>query len=336
MRKIAALFFSLLFTLSIPLFTGCTTPTPDQEEASFDLTQQKWIGRCISYSGYRLGQHPDKALYPTQEQVLEDMRILEKNWVMIRTYGSDQHSEDVLEVIRRENIKLKVMLGMWMDGDPKDPDDNEKQITTGIRLANEYKDIVVAVNVGNEALVHWSNHILPEETIIEAVQRVKAAIEQPVTVADDFLYWREHGQKLAEVVDFVTMHTYPMWGKQDIDTAMPVTIEHFESVKNALPGKTIVIGEAGWATYTVGELHAPRAGDETKQIRYFNELMAWSKENNVNVFFFEAFDEPWKGSGTEGHWGLFTEDRKAKPVMQEWYPDLMPDGPTSPSYENAE
>jgi hypothetical protein len=50
------------------------------------------------------------------------------------------------------------------------------------------------------------------------------------------------------------------------------------------------------------------------------------------VFFFEAFDERWKGSGTEEHWKLFTADRKAKPVMQKLYPDLMPDGPTSPSY----
>jgi hypothetical protein len=60
--------------------------------------------------------------------------------------------------------------------------------------------------------------------------------------------------------------------------------------------------------------------------------MDWAHENGVTVFFFEAFDEPWKGTGTEGHWGLFTVDRKAKPVMQELYPDLMPDGPTSPSY----
>lgn len=336
MRKITVIVITLFCALSIQLFTGCSTPAPKPTETSFDLTQQKWIGRCISYSGYREGQNPDTGVYPSQDEILQDLKILEKNWVMIRTYGSDQHSEDVLQVIRRENINLKVMLGMWLDGDPRDIGDNEKQITTGIRLANEYKDIVVAVNAGNEVLVHWSNHQLPEETVIEAVKRVQDAIEQPVTVADDFLYWREHGQKLAEVVDFVTMHTYPMWGKQDIDTAMPVTIEHFESVKNALPGKTIVIGEAGWATYTVGELHAPRAGDEVKQKRYFNELMAWSKENNVNVFFFEAFDEPWKGSGTEGHWGLFSVDRKAKLAMQEWYPELMPDGPTSPSYDEAQ
>ncbi|RMD91581.1 MAG: hypothetical protein D6814_18045, partial [Calditrichaeota bacterium] len=280
MKKL--LLCTFLFTFTLQLFTGCTTTPPEPAWKTYDLTQQKWYGRCISYSGYREGQHPDKGIYPTQEQVLEDLKILEKHWIMIRTYGADQHSEDVLQVIRQNKINLKVMLGMWLDGDPKEPGDNEKQISTGIRLANEYRDIVAAVNVGNEVLVEWSDHKLPEETVIQAVRRVKAAIEQPVTVADDFLFWRDHGQRLAEEVDFVAMHTYPMWGRQDIDTAMPVTIEHFESVRNALPGKTIVISEAGWATYTVGELHAPRAGDEVKQKRYFNELMAWSKENNVN------------------------------------------------------
>jgi hypothetical protein len=50
------------------------------------------------------------------------------------------------------------------------------------------------------------------------------------------------------------------------------------------------------------------------------------------VFFFEAFDEPWKGTGTEGHWGLFTVDREAKPAVQALFPERMPDGPTSPAY----
>jgi hypothetical protein len=53
----------------------------------------------------------------------------------------------------------------------------------------------------------------------------------------------------------------------------------------------------------------------------------------VTVFYFEAFDEPWKGTGTEGHWGLFSVDRKAKLAMQGLYPELMPSGPTSPSYD---
>jgi exo-beta-1,3-glucanase (GH17 family) len=297
-----------------------------------DLTVQKWQGNAIGYSGYRAGQNPQLQRFPTQAQILEDLRILERSWKLIRLYGSDRHSQDVLEVIRREKIPLQVLLGMWLDGKPGKEAENAAQIATGIRLANQYKDIVVAVSVGNEILVSWSDHKLTEEKAIEYVEQVKKAVSCPVTVADDVLYWRQPEAKLANVVDFITMHTYPMWGHEDIDTAMPSTIRNYESVRQAHPGKTIVIGEVGWATYTVGEHHALRAGDEKKQKLYYEELSAWGKKNDVSFFFFEAFDEPWKGSGTEGHWGLFSEGRKAKLAMQALYPDLMPTGPTSPSY----
>jgi len=312
--------------------SGCG---PSGVHPKIDLTAQKWCGNAICYSGYREGQHPDKGIFPSQAEILEDMKILSKHWSLIRTYGSDRHSEDVLEVIRREKLPIKVVLGAWLGIEPGSEAANAVQIRNCVRLANEYRDVVAAVGVGNEILVSWSNHKLPLDKAIRYVRQVKDSVSVPVTVMDDFTFWRDHGSGLADVVDFVSMHTYPMWGGQDIDSAMAVTVRHFESVKKALPGKTIVITEAGWATYTEGEMHAPRAGDEVKQKRYFEELMAWSRKNDVNVFFFEAFDEPWKGTGTEGHWGLFSVGRKAKPAMRDWYPELMPDEPTSPGYEES-
>ena len=43
---------------------------------------------------------------------------------------------------------------------------------------------------------------------------------------------------------------------------------------------------------------------------------------NVTFFFFEAFDENWKGDpnnplGAEKHWGLFKVDRTPKLLMQQ-------------------
>ncbi len=302
---------------------------------SQDLTQQKCLGYAVCYSGYREGQNPDKSVYPSQAQVAEDLKILEKHFSLIRTYGSDQHSKDVLDVIRRDNINLKVMLGAWLSAEPGNERVNEAQIDSCIRLANEYRDIVVAVSVGNEILVDWSNHKVPEEKVIGYVKKVKANVAVPVTVDDDFNGWLKNASKLAKEVDFIATHMYPVWGGHDIDSGLAVTVKLYTMVKSAYPDKTIHIGEAGWATYTVGDLHAPRAGDETKQKRYFNELTEWAKQAGVTVFFFEGFDEPWKGEGTEGHWGLFSVGRKAKPVMQNWYPDRLPYGPTSPSYENS-
>jgi len=298
-----------------------------------DLTVQKWYGNAIDYSGYRAGQSPQLKIFPTQAQILEDLTILKKNWKLILLYGGDQHSRDVLEVIQQNKLEIKVVLGLWLNGKPGFEGENAEQVATAIRLANQYRKIVIAVNVGNEILVTWSDHKLTEDKAIDYIEQVRKAVRCPVTVADDFLYWRQPEAKLADHVDFILMHAHPMWGHEDIDTAMPSTIKDYESVRKAHPGKTIVIGEAGWASYSVGPQHVPKAGDEVKQKRYYEELNAWAKANNVTTFYFEAFDEPWKGTGTEGHWGLFSVDRKAKLAMQGLYPELMPAGPTSPSYD---
>ena len=328
MRLHVSWYFALLICLPVIL------KGQKEDDTKIDLTQRRWFGNAICYSGYREGQNPDSSKYPSQAQILEDFKILQKHWTLIRTYGSDRHSRDILEVIRREKIHLRVMLGAWLSAEPGNEARNAQQITECIRLANEYRDIVVAVSVGNEILVEWSDHKVPEDKVIQYVKQVKAAVHVPVTVDDDFMFWMKRGSALAREVDFVDTHMYPLWGKHDIDSGFAVTVRLYEMVKAAFPDKPIVIGEAGWATYTVGNLHAPRAGDEKKQKRYFEDLNAWAQENKVTLFFFEAFDEPWKGAGTEGHWGLFSVDRKAKLTVQQWYQELMPGGPTSPSYED--
>ena len=328
----------LLTLLSVLFATACQEPVgqiPSEARGSAKLVDPKvdaWHGPAVAYSGYREGQSPVSGVRPSQDQVAEDLRLLARHWRLIRVYAADRHGEDVLEVIRRENIDLQVMLGIWLAREPGAEEVNARQIAAGIRLANEYEDVVVAVNVGNEVLIEWTAHPVPEDRVIRYVREVKVGVTQPVTVADNYVWWRDHGAALAREVDFITMHTYPLWERRDIDEGLSYTVENYEDVRGAHPDRAIVIGEAGWASYTEGNLHVPRGGDERKQQRYYEELTDWAREHEVTVFFFEAFDEPWKGTGTEGHWGLFTVDRKAKPAIRELYPDRMPAGPTSPRY----
>ena len=331
-RKI--LFVSLFFVLSL---FGCSTKDTEVivNESKIDLLSNDYPGWAISYSGYRQGDDPRSKIFPTKEEVLEDLKILEKNWKIIRTYGADQHLIDVLGVIKNENINLKVLLGIWMDGEPKYVEDNINQIKLGIELANKYKDIMIAINVGNESQVFWSDHKVPQEKLIAYIKEVQSKTSVPVTTADTWDYWVNlaESQKVIDAVDFVATHIYPVWGKIDIDKAMEFTEHIYDSLKSVIPNKKIIITEAGWPTYTEGDLHVPKAGDEVKQNIYFNQLMKWSKENNVIVFNFASFDESWKGTGTEGHWGLFSENRKAKLVMKNLYPELTSDEPTSPNYK---
>ena len=78
-----------------------------------------------------------------------------------------------------------------------------------------------------------------------------------------------------------------------------------------------------WATNTEGVLHGYNASDEEKQKRYFSELIQWSEEEKIKVFWFEAFDVPWKNKNIDGHFGLFFEVRKAKLAVHDFYPHLI-------------
>jgi len=196
---------------------------------------------------------------------------------------------------------------------------NAAELQRGIKLAQRFEDIIVAVNVGNEALVDWNDHMVPVKKVIAYVKLAKAAIEQPVTVAENYAWWIRDGAALAAEVDFLGIHTYPEWEGKAIDEAMPYTLENIEGVRRALPETPIAILEAGWATTAVE--FGDRA-NQADQARYYRELEQWARETNTTVFFFEAFDEPWKGNpneplGAEKHWGLFTVDRTPKQLLED-------------------
>ena len=59
---------------------------------------------------------------------------------------------------------------------------------------------------------------------------------------------------------------------------------------------------------------------EAQQKEYYQQFTAWTKADKIDSFYFEAFDEPWKGGGhpndVEKNWGLYYENRKPKPALQ--------------------
>lgn len=347
----------LLFILALASMAGCNqnkdtnqksmTGTNQQTEGSVQAERDLLMGasKAISYSGFRSGQHPDRgdgAINPSYEETLEDLKILSEkaNFRLIRIYDSGENSKLVLKVIKENKIDIKVMLGIWLQAELsnhetcewlKEPipeeelQENKKwnllEIENGINLANEYKDIVVAVNVGNEALVDWNDHKVDTDTIIGYVQKVKQSIKQEVTVADNYKWWAEHGTALAKEVDFISIHIYPIWEGKDVDDGLSYSIENVMEVKQALPDARIVITEAGWPS---AASEFPDRVSEEKQQQYCNEFLSWAKENNITTFIFEAFDEDWKGNpknvmGAEKHWGLFNIDRTPKKVMEQFY-----------------
>ncbi|HNX13070.1 MAG TPA: glycosyl hydrolase family 17 protein [Paludibacteraceae bacterium] len=292
--------------------------------------------KAICYSGFREGQAPG-IKYPDYEEVKEDLLILHKRWKYLRLYDCDEHAETVLRVISNEKLNFKVMLGAYITAEMNNfgcpwggtyPEEvlisNKKKnvalIEKLIKLANQYSDIVFALSTGNEACVEWTDHYVSEKNIIEYVKMVKQGAKQPVTYCENYVPWITKLKKLASEVDFISIHTYPVWEYKEIHEAMEYTSQNYFSVAELYPDKQVVITEAGWATSSNGRGINPDNVSEENQAVYYNDLMNWSRKEKIVTFVFEAFDEPWKGSPEplepEKHWGLFKVDRTPKLVMK--------------------
>ena len=105
----------ILILALICIIAGCGADRKNQTVES-SLKQQPadlLAGQvtAVAYSGFRDGQHPDRgdgAVLPSDEEILEDLRILTRdgNFSLIRLYDSKQNSQDVLRLIRDEPMPV--------------------------------------------------------------------------------------------------------------------------------------------------------------------------------------------------------------------------------------
>lgn len=295
-------------------------------------------GPAICYSGYRNGQQPGKEL-PTYEEVKEDLSLLHKHWKYLRLFDCDSHAQTVIDVIQKEGFDFKIMLGSYIVAEknnfdcpwgggiyPKVQLDqnvliNQNKIDRLIEFGNQYPDIIFSLSVGNEACVGWTDHYVPEEKVLSYVQQVQKGAKQPVTFCENYAPWLTKLEELAETVDFISIHTYPVWEYKPIEQALSYTKENFYSVQEKYPHKPVVITEAGWTTRSNGKGIEPALVNEEFQKNYFENLTDWTAQENILTFVFEAFDESWKGSPDpsepEKHWGLYKIDRTPKLAVKQ-------------------
>jgi exo-beta-1,3-glucanase (GH17 family) len=299
------------------------------------LEDERWIGMAIAYGPHRDGQSPG-GVSPSREELREDLLLMSKRWRLLRIYGGGP-TETILDVIREEKLDMSVMLGVWIAPEARLDDKgqvvealpearaaNAREVETAIRLAGVYPEIVSAISVGNETQIYWSAHRVPQELLIGYVRWVRAGTIVPITVADDFNFWNKpESRAVARELDFIVMHAHPLWNGLQLEDALAWTKGVVAEVQSVHPDHLVILGETGWATqrHTAGEQATLMKGKlgEDQQEAFYDAVNAWTVEERAPVFFFEAFDENWKGGDhpdeVEKHWGLYRADRTPKKAM---------------------
>ena len=260
----------------------------------------------VSFAPFRTGDSPLRGIFPSAAEVDEDMRLIAPRVRGIRTYASIEGDYDVAAIAARNGLKL--WQGAWLSGTLAN---NEREVARLIESANRHPETVERVVVGNEVLLRRD---LPPAALIGYLDRVRAAVRQPVTYADVWEFWQQFPE-VAEHVDIVTIHILPYWEDEplDVEASIAHTRDIVHRMRALFPGKPIAIGEVGWPSQ--GRWREGAVPSTVNQARFLREFAALSRAEGFDYNVIEAFDQVWKykSEGTVGAaWGLWTADRQPK------------------------
>ena len=243
----------------------------------------------------------------TDEELWRVISIVAPYTKWIRTYGCNEDLKEAGKFAHK--MGLKAAIGIWLSSDRTE---NERQISCLIQRYREGDvDLVI---VGSEALFRGD---LNERELIDYINRVKEVIPDiPIAYADVYDIFLSH-PNLTDAVDILMVNYYPFWDGVDIKEAMYFLNLHHQEVVSAAKGKPVIVSETGWPSG--GEPFGKAVPSPENAAFYFLNFISWVRANNVDYFYFEAFDEPWKAEfeGTRGaHWGIWDKYGKIKPGME--------------------
>jgi len=264
-----------------------------------------WPSRVqgMAFSPFYSGQDPGRQVLPTPQQIEADLQLLSGKVTAVRTYSSLKSLGRVPEIAARHQIK--VTLGAWLDSQHAS---NEAEIQAAVELAREHPN-VIRVIVGNEALYRRN---LGLDELIAHIERVRAAVDQPVSTAEPPHIWLAHPQ-LAEHVDFITVHLLPYWEGIDVERANAHIDARMQELRRAFPGKRIVIGEVGWPS--AGRTRGAAVASTSNEALFLRRFLRQAREEGYLYYIMEAFDQPWKAryEGAVGaYWGVYDVKREPK------------------------
>ena len=173
---------------------------------------------------------------------------------------------------------LTTLVGAWLSDDLEQ---NEKEIQGLIDLCQQ--GLVDIAAVGNEVMYRKE---LTEEQLIEYIKKFKAAVPDIPTGYVDAYYEFSSRPNITAACDVILANCYPYWEGCHIDYSLVYMKQMYHHAKDVGQGK-----------------------------QYFINAQLWAKENGIEMYYFSAFDEPWK-VGAEGDvgafWGLWDKDENIK------------------------
>ncbi len=193
-----------------------------------------WHGQINGFavSFFQRYQSPFTQSFPSDNQIDGDLKVLRPYTDRIRTYSTLENPQ-VYRLAQKE--RLKVMAGAQID---TRLENNEKEMDALIALSHRYPDTIDRVIIGNEVLFR---NDLPVDRMITYLDRARAHIKQPVSIAEPDYIWLKYPE-LADHVDFITIHLFPFWNGVDRKDSIGAALGAYNAIKQRFPNKLVIVG----------------------------------------------------------------------------------------------
>lgn len=263
------------------------------------ILKSKIHGICFSL--YEGDQQPGDIV--SDDQIIRRLKILKPYTTSIRTFSSLGEHSRIVEIAK--DMGFKTLVGAWLSDDFES---NDKEIEGLIQLAN--KGLIDVAAVGNEVIYRKE---LSEEQLISYINNVKENIKNiPVGYVDAYYEFRDR-PNITNACDVILANCYPFWEGCAAEYSLLYMKDMFNEALKASNGKKVIITETGWPSQG-SDLWGAHPSYRN-YLKYFINAQLWSKEKEIEMFYFSSFDESWKvdAEGDVGaYWGLWDKEEILK------------------------
>ncbi|OHE95864.1 glycosyl hydrolase family 17 [Colletotrichum orchidophilum] len=239
---------------------------------------------------------------------------------IVRIYAADQcnTAQYILPAAKQE--EFQVILGIWPDTEASYAADK----AAILKHTPGYEDQVYAITVGSESM--YRGNFTGTELADKMKDMKKAAPHFKIGTADS---WNKYQDGTADAVikdaDILLTNAFSYWQGQTRDNATACFFDsimqafgRIQSVSGSTNRPELWVGETGWPSEGAKYQQAVPGQDNARA--FYDQGVCGMVNWGFNVFFFEAFDEPWKphaigldgSEAPETHWGGMEADRAPK------------------------
>lgn len=278
--------------------------------------------------GFAVGNTNADGTCKVQSDFEADFKAIKSNTqsLLVRTYSSsDQYGNacntpsQILPAAKAQGVQ--VLLGMWPDGGAY----NKEKAPIVNAQVSQYGDTLFGITVGSEGMYRGTYNAKDLTGWLNDMKSTFPNVK--IGTADSWNCWNNGSMdSIIKNVDLVLANGFAYWQYQDISNAtktyfddMAQALAHVQQVSGSLDKVHFMNGETGWPGDGGSDAGAAKAGTQN-EATYWKSAVCGLLDWGVDLFWFEAFDEPNKADaiGTNGqeasekYWGSFDSSRKPK------------------------